>query len=389
MKTQAVIDLGFGDSGKGLVTAFLCSKSKNPLVIRFSGGSQAGHTVIHKNIRHIFSSFGSGTLQGVPTYWSKNCTFDPNSFNNEYCALIKNGISPIIYVNKKCPVTTPFEIIRNISLNSINNHGTCGVGFGETIQREEDHHSILAEDIEHLTVLHEKLVLNYRYTLERIKELPNDFTHDDIINMHKLFLLECSGLMKQIKEKGVIKLVSDSDYLPFTPTDYIYESSQGLLLDKDIGFFPHVTRSNVGFKAIDTDVDEIFYVTRAYQTRHGNGPMTNEKINHNIKENPHETNTYHKYQGHFRRTLLDIDLLKYALMKDNPPGNVKKNLVITCLDHVENEHRYTIDGKVECQSTEERFIKAIFELLGGDFDDVYISKSDKYSNIRKANVRLY
>jgi adenylosuccinate synthase len=34
---KAVIDLGFGDSGKGTFTAYLCSISKDPLVIRFSG----------------------------------------------------------------------------------------------------------------------------------------------------------------------------------------------------------------------------------------------------------------------------------------------------------------------------------------------------------------
>ena len=74
MKNFVIIGLGFGDEGKGLITDYFCSKLKNPLVIRFSGGHQVGHTVIYNDIRHMFSNFGSGTLRNIPTYWSKFCT---------------------------------------------------------------------------------------------------------------------------------------------------------------------------------------------------------------------------------------------------------------------------------------------------------------------------
>lgn len=42
MGFKAVIGLGFGDEGKGITTDFLCSKSEFPIVIRYSGGQQAG-----------------------------------------------------------------------------------------------------------------------------------------------------------------------------------------------------------------------------------------------------------------------------------------------------------------------------------------------------------
>ena len=143
MPTQAVIDLGFGDSGKGNFTAFLCSKVKNPIIIRFSGGHQAGHTVVHNGIRHVHASFGSGTLQNVPTYWSKNCTFYPTAFLNELKVLKKKGIdSPIIFVNGECPVTTPFDVQYNKAMNDLYKHGSCGVGFGATLEREKYHYSL-------------------------------------------------------------------------------------------------------------------------------------------------------------------------------------------------------------------------------------------------------
>jgi adenylosuccinate synthase len=76
MTAFIVIDLGFGDSGKGNCTQFLCSQPKinntvygSPVaVIRFNGGHQAGHGVRSGEIKHVFSSFGSGTLLGIPTY---------------------------------------------------------------------------------------------------------------------------------------------------------------------------------------------------------------------------------------------------------------------------------------------------------------------------------
>lgn len=90
---KAVIGLGFGDEGKGITTDYLCSKTKNPLVVRFCGGSQVGHTVVHNGIRHVFSSFGSGTLRGVPTYWSHKCALDPIGMLNELDVLKEKGIT--------------------------------------------------------------------------------------------------------------------------------------------------------------------------------------------------------------------------------------------------------------------------------------------------------
>lgn len=70
IKIMISIVLGsfMGDEGKGLHN--ICAKNpENSLVIRFSGG----HTVKYGDLMHTFSNFGSGTLLGVPTYWSEYC----------------------------------------------------------------------------------------------------------------------------------------------------------------------------------------------------------------------------------------------------------------------------------------------------------------------------
>jgi len=349
-KAHAVIGLGFGDEGKGVQVNSLCFKRDNPLIVRYSGGQQAGHTVTVGKKTHVFSNFGSGTLLGVPTYWSEYCTFDPIGAVNEYYILKDKGIEPTIFINKKCPVTTSHDKYHN-RMNDFQN-GTCGVGVGSTIQREEDHYSLLVEDLLCDSIL--------KIKLEMIRD------HYKILSLDNNFLKYCYAF-KMIPNFQVV------DSMPEGYSDYIFEGSQGLLLDQDIGFFPHVTRSSVGTRNIlmecmisDKLNDEpyIYLMTRAFQTRHGNGPMTNEDKPHNIKDNPYETNKDNEFQGKFRRTLLDLDLLKYAISKDDYIRDTKnKELVITCLDLVENEYRYTTDGTVVSCNNEECFAQTIRDCL--------------------------
>jgi adenylosuccinate synthase len=70
INVHAVIDLGFGDGGKGVAVDNICVNCDAvPLVIRFSGGQQCGHTVMpDAETKHVFSSFGSGTFVGAPTF---------------------------------------------------------------------------------------------------------------------------------------------------------------------------------------------------------------------------------------------------------------------------------------------------------------------------------
>ena len=83
-----VVGCTFGDEGKGQVTHALCCDAKRkhlkPLVVRFSGGHQAGHTVVTSSgTMHIFSCFGSGTFAKAPTYWTKQCVMDPLQWMRE------------------------------------------------------------------------------------------------------------------------------------------------------------------------------------------------------------------------------------------------------------------------------------------------------------------
>ena len=60
--------MGYGDEGKGMTVNHLIKDSIDPIVVRFSGGQQAGHTVHVGDIKHICSNYAAGVLVKVPSY---------------------------------------------------------------------------------------------------------------------------------------------------------------------------------------------------------------------------------------------------------------------------------------------------------------------------------
>jgi adenylosuccinate synthase len=218
-------------------------------------------------------------------------------------------------------------------------------------------------------------------TLEYIKNFYNDI---DLSEQVEEFLVLCNE-MTMIENFKLTYGIPEGfyDHINGISDDIIFEGSQGLLLDQHYGFFPHVTRGNVGTTNIleingGNDVD-LYLVTRAYQTRHGNGPMTNDSIDFDV-DNPNETNVDNEYQGEFRKSILDVSLLEYGINKDKYIRNNNKNLVITCLDQVD-EYVFTYNGLMELCKDEDEFVTRISDIL--NVEHVFISKSNISENIEK------
>ena len=347
MRPRIVIGAGFGDEGKGNTTSFLVSQEQNPLVVRFNGGHQAGHTVVFNGKRHVFSSFGSGTLQGAATFISRFCTIYPFAIFNEYETLQKLGITPILFIDPLCPVTTPFDIINNQAQELIKKHGTVGVGFGATIERHEAQYKIFAQDLQFPDVLRMKLLEYQTYFRQRSTYSTSEYkqVEEQFLNQAEIFQ-KLDGI--EIRRPDI-----------HSHSRVIFEGAQGILLDQNFGFFPYVTRSNTTCKNAMRLIDEwnlekwpeVYYVTRSYQTRHGRGPMTNEGLLPALINNKDETNVNGIWQGKLRTGLLDLDLLRYAIKCDVNlfPHNIH-NLVITCIDQTGMPFIAT-SNKETCQIT--------------------------------------
>ncbi len=353
MKYSIVVDAMFGDACKGSFVNYLCSILTNTLVIRFNGGHQAGHTVLHNGIRHTFSSFGSGTLQNIPTYWSKFCTIYPTALFNEYQKLKEYGVTPNIFFDPLCPITTPYDVKYNLLTSK---HGSVGVGFGETIKRHENYYKLYYQDLFNITILKAKMNNIKTYYNDLINNNPRfSLSTHDVFNVEKSleYWYEC---IEKLKEENIITL----DNIDFENYEnIIFESAQGILLDMDFGFFPNVTRSNTTSKNAFQLLNElslpashltntkIYYLTRCYQTRHGDGFMSNENIKIDLINNENEINVDSSFQGKFRTSPLDLDLLSYAMKCDEIFNlDAIKHIVVTCLDQL------NINNIIYCENQE-------------------------------------
>lgn len=352
---QVIIGSGFGDEGKGIMTDYFSDlyKSENAVVIRYNGGAQAGHTVVTPdNDRHVFSHFGSGTFVGIPTYLASEFIVNPMLFNKEYMELFK--YKPIVYVHGKCRITTPYDILLNqlIEDSRGNKHGSCGLGIFETIIRHKEIPLTVSDFYnKDITYLMDIIFSIKEYAYARLKACDIAIT-DDIIN-----LLELDIVTPFFQDLNIFCWAVAPDNSPLkTKNVYIFESAQGLLLSEKHGVMPHLTPSDPGLaiplqicKELDIKNVNVCYVTRCYTTRHGNGPLTDEKP---VEEMglyvQGETNVTNKYQGNFRYAPLDVQAIKTAINNDfkesiGYDGTVTKQLAITCIDQLPQFRQGLID----------------------------------------------
>ena len=102
----AVVDLGYGDAGKGTVVDALCADGPVRAVLRFNGGAQAAHNVVMPSGRHhTFAQFGAGTFAGVPTHLTRFVAIDPLALAAEAAAL--GNPFELLTVDADSPLTTP------------------------------------------------------------------------------------------------------------------------------------------------------------------------------------------------------------------------------------------------------------------------------------------
>ena len=346
---KVVIGANYGDEAKGLATDTLCAASSKPVVVRFNGGAQAGHTVTTPDgRRHVFSHFGSGTFAGATTFLSRFFVVLPRIFVRELAELEALGEHPEIACDPDAQVTTPFDVGLNRAVEMSRGggrHGSVGVGFGETIERAENGFGLTVKDLsDEAGVCH---------TLERIAAewLPRRLAklglaaNDDTVNLVAApaeiasWQEEINAMMERLTLASLGDAIADHEVL--------FEGAQGLLLDMDRGHqFPFVTRSNTGLKnvlalAADVGIEglDVTYMTRAYLTRHGAGPLRNERKSLEFAEIVDPTNRPNAWQGTLRFAPLDLDVLRETIAADLSDAEgaaiaAKASIGVSCVDQI-------------------------------------------------------
>ncbi|MCE9599586.1 MAG: adenylosuccinate synthetase [Spirochaetia bacterium] len=128
-------------------------------------------------------------------------------------------------------------------------------------------------------------------------------------------------------------------------TRSVFEGAQGVLLDRDSGFFPYVTPSNTTFANADEILKpfagEVFRIgiVRGYMTRHGAGPLVTEidsSLHMNLKD---EHNLEGAWQGSLRVGWFDAVAIRHAIRTAGGP-NYLDGIAVTNLDRLPADSKF-------------------------------------------------
>lgn len=334
MGAYIIVDLGFGDAGKGLLTDFLTRHLGASLIVRYNGGAQAGHNVVTPDGRHhTFSQFGAGMfVPGVKTYLSRYVVIHPTALLVEGDLLQKKGVADVysrLRVSEQAIVITPFHQaanrIREI-LRGKDRHGSCGVGVGEAVEDALFHpeDTIRAGDLLKPSLLRRKMqnvrerkhqqvaALGSASSNPRLARESEIFERDDVIERWMVSIV-------RIAQLGLVASDSVLEQWLHTAETVIFEGAQGVLLDAEAGFHPYTTWSNCTAKNALEVLAEMaphmpvirLGVMRSYAVRHGAGPLPTET--ETLRPLISEHNQYNEWQGAVRYGWFDAVLARYAL----------------------------------------------------------------------------
>lgn len=335
MFASIVIDLGFGDAGKGTTVDFLARQTSDAVIVRFNGGAQAAHNVHTTDGRHhTFSQFGSGTLvPGTRTFLSRFVLFDPYALAREAHALEQLGVkSPLtlLTVDEAALTVTPFQKASNRireALRGDGRHGSVGMGIGETMadMLTLPEQAVYAADLRNVSTLTQKLekqqALKYAEFAAQLPRLAeNSFLRDEVrvISDPGAPRLIAENMVRMMQSSTLGSLSTLRRLAATHPL--IFEGAQGVLIDEWHGFHPYTTWSTTTNDNANTLLRDVGYagpvsrygVVRAYSTRHGPGPFPSESTALTTLL-PDSHNQFGVWQREFRVGWLDLPLTRYAL----------------------------------------------------------------------------
>lgn len=316
MKHVIVVDLGYGDAGKGTVVDWLCSReSSRPVhaVVRFNGGAQAAHHVVTRDGRsHAFAQFGAGTFTpGVRTHLSRFVLVDPLALAAEAAHLASLGVASaldLLTVDRDALLATPYHQAANRAREAArgaSRHGSCGMGIGETASYALVH----PDDAPRVGDCAAPCVLAGKLTAlrDRLTGELGPLAAPPVADACEAYRAFASRI--NVVDGGYL-----ADLLRAGPV--VFEGAQGVLLDEWRGFHPYTTWSATTFANAEQLLAEAgqnavrLGVTRCYMTRHGPGPFVTEDAALDL---PELHNGHNQWQGAFRTGHLDAVALRYAI----------------------------------------------------------------------------
>jgi len=327
-----VIGAQWGDEGKGKIVDYLASEAQ--IIVRFSGGANAGHTIVIGNEEYALHLIPSGILYpDKMVVLGAGMVIDPEALFKEIKMLEDRGIntSGRILISDRAHIVLPkyIEIDKQRDAARKKPIGTTGRGIGITYSMKSDREGIRFADLE------------WNDKMEQLDQNDRDFLSPYIERL-KPMVIDLATFMAHRKNVQVL-----------------LEGAQGTLLDLDHGTYPYVSSGTscaagaalggcIGPRALD----KVIGVFKAYSTRVGNGPFPSEfnpssedELCRFVRDTGRE---YGVTTGRPRRCgYLDLVALRYACLTNSFDSLTMTHLdVYDTLDEIKACVAYRINGRM-------------------------------------------
>ncbi len=380
---KAIVGANWGDEGKGKITDALAENAD--IVIRFQGGSNAGHTIINNYGKFALHQLPSGVFNGhVTNIIGNGVAFSVENFKAELEMLTERGVpAPNILVSDRVQIVMPYHKL----LDSYEEQRLANRSFGSTQSGiapfYSDKYSKIGFQISELfddeDYLYEKV--------QRVCMLKNTL----IEHLYHKPLLNPEELLETLRgyREVVAPYVADTfRYLYDANCEgkrILLEGQLGALKDIDFGIYPMVTSSNtisaygaVGAGLPSGDISTVIAVVKAYSSAVGAGEFVSEMFGdeaNELRERGGDGGEYGATTGRPRRMgWLDLVATRYGVRVQSAT-----EVAFTVLDALGYLEKipvcvgYEIDGEVTRHfptTAKLRRAKPVFEVLDGWHCDI-------------------
>lgn len=284
---RAIVGANWGDEGKGKITD-LCAEQSD-IVVRFQGGSNAGHTIINQ--------YGKFALHQLPSG-----IFNPNTVNiigngvalnieylmEEIESVVSKGIKFNLLISDRAQVLLPHHVILDIYEEERLGDRKFGSTKSGIAPFYADKFSKVGLQVWELYE-EERLKDKLKHMYEKINIQFKHLYNKPEINYIEVYekLLKYANMIKE-------NVTDTSSYLRNAIKEnknILLEGQLGALKDTDHGIYPYVTSSSTlaGYAAVGAgipphSIKEITVITKAYSSAVGEGPFVSEIFGEEAEE---------------------------------------------------------------------------------------------------------
>ncbi len=147
---DVIVDLQYGDCGKGKVAHYLAHNSSFTHVLRYNGGANAGHTIYHEGKKFITQQIPAGVFYGIKSIVGSGCVVNPEQFFKEVKMLEDAGIDTRgkIFIAENAHVITQAHKDEDKQKGAA--IGTTGSGNGPAYRDKYGRTGVRAKDVPEL-----------------------------------------------------------------------------------------------------------------------------------------------------------------------------------------------------------------------------------------------